>query len=345
MAKFARAALVALLLAATGRGAEVIENKPVAIIFDTDMGNDIDDALALGMLHALADRGECRLLAVTLTKDHADAAPFCDLINAFYGRPEIPVGAIRRGPTPEPSNYLSGTLSARDGDKPRYPRRLKSGADAEDSVALLRRVLAAADDRSVVIIQVGFSTNLARLLDTPGDRVSPLAGKELAAKKCQRLVVMAGMFSPDRVKEYNVHIDLDSARKVFAEWPTELLASGFEIGRAVKFPARSIERDFAYAPHHPVVEAYRLYQKMPYDRETWDLTAALQAIRPDDGYFEMSPPGEITVGADAVTRFTPTPMGRRRYFTLPASNVGRVREALVLLASQPPRHCRKPPGQ
>ena len=29
------------------------------VIFDTDMGNDIDDALALAMLHALSDRGEC----------------------------------------------------------------------------------------------------------------------------------------------------------------------------------------------------------------------------------------------------------------------------------------------
>ncbi|HEY6991450.1 MAG TPA: hypothetical protein VH369_23845, partial [Bryobacteraceae bacterium] len=39
--------------------------KPV--IFDTDMGNDVDDALALGVLHALSNRGECRLIGVTLT--------------------------------------------------------------------------------------------------------------------------------------------------------------------------------------------------------------------------------------------------------------------------------------
>ena len=34
--------------------------EPVPIIFDTDMGNDIDDALALAMIHTLADRGEAR---------------------------------------------------------------------------------------------------------------------------------------------------------------------------------------------------------------------------------------------------------------------------------------------
>jgi len=39
--------------------------RPVAIIYDTDIGNDVDDALALGVIHALQSRGECELLAVT----------------------------------------------------------------------------------------------------------------------------------------------------------------------------------------------------------------------------------------------------------------------------------------
>ena len=32
---------------------------PVKIIFDTDVGNDVDDVLALSVLHALQSRGEC----------------------------------------------------------------------------------------------------------------------------------------------------------------------------------------------------------------------------------------------------------------------------------------------
>ena len=69
---------------------------PVKLIFDTDMGNDIDDALALAMIHTLADRGECELLAVTVTKDHPQAAPFVDLLNTYYGRPSIPIGAVKK---------------------------------------------------------------------------------------------------------------------------------------------------------------------------------------------------------------------------------------------------------
>jgi hypothetical protein len=52
----------------------------VPLIFDTDMGNDVDDALALGMIHALQRRGECRLIAVTLSKDNRYAAPFVDVV-------------------------------------------------------------------------------------------------------------------------------------------------------------------------------------------------------------------------------------------------------------------------
>ena len=37
--------------------------NPVKIIFDTDMGPDFDDVGAITVLHALADNGECEILA------------------------------------------------------------------------------------------------------------------------------------------------------------------------------------------------------------------------------------------------------------------------------------------
>src|SRR5215471_14087303 len=69
--------------------------QPTPVIFDTDIGNDVDDALALAVLHALESRGECRLIAVTLTKDNPWAAPYVDLVNTFYGRAHIPVGVVK----------------------------------------------------------------------------------------------------------------------------------------------------------------------------------------------------------------------------------------------------------
>jgi hypothetical protein len=55
---------------------------------------------------------------------------------------------------------------------------------------------------------------------------------------------------------------------------------------------------------------------MPYDAPTLALAAALHAVRPDSGYFTLSPPGTITVLDDGGTRFLPTPGGNHRYLIL-----------------------------
>src|SRR3954452_23839594 len=85
--------------------------KPV--IFDTDMGNDVDDALALGILHSLTSRGECRLIGVTLTNANASAVPYIRLVNSFYGRPAIPVGsALKSILKGAEDHYLNATLKS-----------------------------------------------------------------------------------------------------------------------------------------------------------------------------------------------------------------------------------------
>jgi len=79
--------------------------EPVPLIFDTDMGNDVDDAMALAMIHNLEKRGACTLLAVTLTKDHPQAAAFVDAMNTFYGRGDVPIGVVRDGAAKEPGKF------------------------------------------------------------------------------------------------------------------------------------------------------------------------------------------------------------------------------------------------
>jgi hypothetical protein len=171
------------------------------------------------------------------------------------------------------------------------------------------------------MVQVGFSTNYARLLDSRPDDLSPLAGLDLVQRKVRLLVAMAGAFPPT-MAEYNVKVDLPATRKLFSQWPTPVAAS--------------IEKDYGYVAHHPIADAYRAYKPMPYDRPTWDLTAVLYAARPDRGYFGLSPPGRIHVDEQALTRFTPEKEGPHRYLTVTEEQRIRIREALVQLASQPP---------
>jgi inosine-uridine nucleoside N-ribohydrolase len=312
-----------ILLAAAAFAAQ-----PVPVIFDTDIGNDVDDALALAVLHSLQSRGEARLLAVTITKDNRYAAPFIDLVDTFYGRPGIPIGVVRNGKTPEDSPMIRIPADRRRPDGSFvYPRRISDAGAAPDAGDVLRRALSAAADASVVVVQVGFSTNLARLIASPEDRA-------LVARKVRLLSVMAGHF-PEGAPEYNVKTDIPSARRVFDEWPTPIVFSGFEIGQALLFPAQAVERGFAWTPDHPVADAYRAYMKMPYDRPTWDLTAALYAVRPDGGYFNLSPPGRVTVDDAGRTHFAPAAEGRHRYLILTEAQKVRTLEALILLATEP----------
>src|SRR5258708_37482810 len=89
-----------LVLAALAVMSALAQSTPV--IFDTDMGNDVDDALGLAMLDAFESRGECRLIAVTITKDNPWSAVYVDLVNTFYGRSHIPIGVVQgSGVTPE----------------------------------------------------------------------------------------------------------------------------------------------------------------------------------------------------------------------------------------------------
>ena len=316
--------------------AGVFAKSPVSVILDTDIGNDVDDVLALGMLHALQSRGACRLLAVTVTKDHPAAAALTDAVNTFYGRGDIPVGVVSGGVTPEVGKFLP-MVDQRDDGKRRYPFDLKKPPSA---VSLLRRVLHNQPDRSVVVVQVGFSTNLARLISSQPDAESPLKGMDLVRRKVRLLSIMAGAFRPidghPRFLEYNVVKDLTHARKLVTDWPTSIVFSGFEIGYAVRFPAESIARDFCYVAHHPLAESYLLYEPPPHHRPTWDLTSVLYAVYPERGYFSLSEPGRVTVEDDGNTVFEVRPDGGHRYLILDNKQIERVREAMVHLASQPP---------
>ncbi|MBE2285035.1 MAG: nucleoside hydrolase [Prosthecobacter sp.] len=309
--------------------------EPVRLIFDTDMGNDVDDLMALIMIHNLQSRGACELLAVTITKDHPQAAAFTDAVNTFYGRPDIPIGVVRDGGAKEPGrfNLLAEEKSA-DGSL-LYPHDLTSGTEAPEAVALLMKTLAAQPDHSVVIAQVGFFTNLGRLLDAPG-------GRELVAKKVKLLSVMAGMFQTvnhtTRHLEYNVRIDVPTAEKVAKQWPTPIVWSGFEIGWAATFPHEVIERDLDYLPHHPLKEAYIRYLPPPHDRPTWDPTAVLYAVLPDRGYFDLSPPGTVSIEPNGATNFNKSKSGKglHRFLTMTPEQTARVREAVVQFCVAPP---------
>ena len=290
--------------------------NPERVIFETDMGNDIDDALALDMLYKFMDQGKVNLLAVCSNKDSKYSAGFIDIMNTWYGYPDIPIGRIVDGVNPENKrtrDYTKAVYEMEINGFPAFARSVKDIEKLPDAVRLYRKVLAQQPDHSVTIISVGFFTNIGRLLDSEGDEYSPLSGKRLVTQKVKKLSIMAGSFGERPIAEFNVVRDIANAQKVFSEWPTPILVTPFEIGIQVEYPGESILDDFHWAGNHPVVESYKAFKKMPYDRPTWDLIAVLNALDSRPEFFSRSEKGRISVDEKGFTKFSGGKKGSHSY--------------------------------
>ncbi|MBR5710895.1 MAG: nucleoside hydrolase [Thermoguttaceae bacterium] len=316
-------------------------DAPVKLIYDTDMGNDADDALALAIIHNMVKRGQIEFVGLTITKSNINAAKYCKAFNIQYGHPDVPIGLVKDGATPDDGRYVKNVIEMKNEDgSAKFP--VPADWEPEDSVVLLRKLLAAAEDNSIVIAQVGFSTNLARLMETPGDDISPLTGMELAEKKVRLVCAMAGAFAfntnkYENYREYNVIKDIPAATKVFQEWPGEIVVSGFEVGVDILFPGDALNADLR-AKDSILRESYRFYRGGLDGKKqsTWDLTCILFPGRPESwrNYFTLSPRGKITVMNDGRFVFSEMADGARRAFICSPEQKSNIREAFINLCTE-----------
>ena len=331
-------ALMAVAFCGCKSGRQAEDDDVINLIMETDIGNDIDDVIAMDLIYKYIDAGKVNLLGVCINKEGYATGEFVDILNTWYGHPDIPIGVIHDGALCDEVeyNYTKKVVDLETPDgQPAFKRTLKGYDDLPEAPVLYRKLLSKARDNSVVIASVGFSTNLARLLDTPADEYSPLTGKELVARKVKFLSTMAGCFSDTTRHEYNVVKDILAAKKVFEEWPTPLVTSPWELGAVVKYPAESIDNDFEWAGgSHPLVEAYYHYQPRPYNSPTWDPTAVLFALE-GEKYFTLSDPGFIKVDELGTTIFTPNEKGDRRYLMVDDAQAETIKEYFVKIVTTP----------
>jgi hypothetical protein len=250
---------------------------PVGIVFDSAMRR-IDDVLALAMLHGFEGKGQARMAAVSISDADMKAAQYCDALSHFYASATtgpaamfmhfMPVGLVD-GKPPADSPVFDKLAKAA------YANSITRIEDTADGATLIRNVLMAQQDQNAAVVLSGPATDLARLLEMYG-------AKDWVARKVRLLCAV----------EPGMQADSAAAEKVMAEWPSPIVTVGREIGEALPFPGDSIDKDFAYAPDHPVAAAYRAYQAMPYDAPSWAMAAVLYAAHPDDGYFKLSDSGK-----------------------------------------------------
>lgn len=258
------------------------EKAPVPIIFDTDMGPDYDDVGALAMLHAMADQGEATILGTIASTNYKGVGAVLDILNTYFRRPDIPIG-VPKGNAIDKKDFQHWT----DTLLTRYPRSITSNSEVPDAVALYRQLLSLQPDHSVTIVTVGFLTNVSNLLNSPGDKYSPLSGMELARKKVKQLVSMAGAFPEG--SEFNVRMDAPSAKHALEKFPAPVLYSGVEIGKRIKTGLPLIRN--TSIQNSPVKDVYRICINMTEeDREgrmSWDQTAVLVAVRGTSPWYHV----------------------------------------------------------
>ena len=151
-------ALLSLVFLTGCVGEKAAKTEKLCVIFETDMGNDVDDAMALDMLYKYMDAGLVDLLAIMVNKDSGSAAQYIDMFGTWYGYPDIPVGVVRDGVTFEPgSPFLESVIGLRNEDGSAMFARSHSDYDKlPDAHILYRKILAQQPDNSVVIASVGF---------------------------------------------------------------------------------------------------------------------------------------------------------------------------------------------
>ncbi len=173
------------------------------VILDTDIGGDIDDHWALGML--LNIPGVEIELVLTSSGDTQYRTKVAAEFLQSVGRTDIKLGTG----IADPDQHLQETFAA---DVESYSLDDYPGVTADDGIAEAIRIIESRPE--TILIGIGPMTNLAALCRCRPDLM----------KKC-RLTVMAGSIAknykdrPGIVAEYNITADIPAAQIVFsADW-------------------------------------------------------------------------------------------------------------------------------
>jgi len=266
---------------------------PKPVILDTDISSDVDDVGAVSLLHALADRGDIKILAVMVSSGDPWSAPCLDALNTYLGRPDIPIGTVRGTSVVHQSKY-----TRRVADE--FHHDIGLSADSEDAVLLYRKILASSSDHSVVIVSIGYLTNLNNLMRSSADSISDLDGHALVTKKVKKLICMGGKYPSGR--EWNLYQDAAAARHVVEHWPVPIVFIGFEAGVTILTGSGLSQSPLP----NPVRRSYELYNDLT-DRPSWDQLAVLYAAKLGHENFARhweNVAGQNNVSADGSNRWT-----------------------------------------
>lgn len=175
----------------------MLAQKPIPVILDTDIGDDIDDALALAFA---LQSPELDVRAVITVLQHRERrADLVWKILQLYGRTDVPVGMGAEQPLLAPPRTGEVRQTAALGPGDRLPEQRR-----RNGLELLLETCRRSSEK-ITLLAYGPLTNVALALKA----------EPRLAEKIERLVLMNGVFFRPGL-EYNTVRDPEAATVVFA---------------------------------------------------------------------------------------------------------------------------------
>lgn len=268
----ARAAIGAALLARPPSLTAAASSSPASagkkkILFDTDIGSDIDDAVALAYLLA---QPRCELLGITtVTGEPFKRAEMASALCRAAGRSEIPIFPGAETPL------------VVEQQQPRAPQHAALGAwphatnfPRGEAVEFLRRTIRA-HPGEITLLAVGPLTNIALLFRTDPEILRLL----------KELVLMCGKFGPEPKSwgdtEWNAKLDPEATSIVFASAPPVLRSYGLDVTSRVSMARDEVAQRFADARLRPVLDFAQVWFAKQKEIYFHDPLAAVSVFQPE----------------------------------------------------------------
>ncbi len=241
-------------------------------------------------------------------------------MNTYHGQPNIPIGMVHDGAVnPKVFNdYGNMAEPDRYPDEPVFKRTLTDDQITQLPKAekLYRKLLSESPDSSVVILSIGFATNLAHLLESEADEYSPLSGVELMAKKVVAIHQQAGHFGEAAEPDYNFNQDKEHAITFMEKCPVPMYFSPQECGDKFHYNNEDLLADLKEAGEEDS-PLYHIYTHHPANetQHMWDVVTLMQLMHPE--LFEFYGPSDMYVDDDMVLYEGAKTATSNRYYLFP----------------------------
>ncbi len=198
------------------------QTKPIPVLFDTDIGDDIDDALALALA---LQSPELDVRAVTTVIDRTtDRTRLAWKELGLYGRRDVTLGTGSDEPFLDPVH----PMRARQFEVLTPADVAPAAANRRAAEVIVETLLNSRE--KITVIPVGPLTNIALALKLePGIK-----------QKIERIVLMGGAFTM-LYPEYNIMRDRVAAEIVFSSG-VPITAVGLDVTTKCKLEGRDLER-------------------------------------------------------------------------------------------------------